>query len=101
MPAETHTTHEGIDARDVLDLIDALVGSDDAPIAPDTPLVDAGLGDDLAVLHIWGAVAEEYAERAVADLDVEELLLARTVGDLAEAIMRVMDPHDGPDSSSA
>ena len=101
MPAETHTTHEGIDARDVLDLIDALVGADDASLGPDTPLVDVGLGDDLAVLHIWGAVAEEFAERSVADLDVEELLLARTVGDLADAIMRVMDPQDAPDSSRA
>jgi len=97
MPAETHTLREGIDARDVLDLIDALVGSGDGVLRPDTPLADVRLDDDLAVLHFWGAVAEEFAERATAELDVDELLLASTVGELADVIVRAFEVSEQPD----
>jgi hypothetical protein len=86
MPAETHTHRDAIDARDVLDLVDALVGGEE-DLHPDTPLDAVGLGDELAVVHLLGALADEVAERAVAELDLEELLLARTVGELAEAVV--------------
>jgi hypothetical protein len=88
MPAETHATTEPIDARDVLDLLDALVGDSAVTLEPDTLLTEVGLGDDLALLHVWGAATEEFAERSVADVDVEDLLLARTVGELADSIVR-------------
>jgi len=97
MPAETHTSREAFDARDVVDLLDALLGADDGVVVPDAALADVGLGDELAVLHVWSAVAEELAERSVADVDVEELLLARTVGELAAAIVRALQPSDEPD----
>lgn len=97
MPAETHTRREGIDARGVMDLIDALVRSGEDVLEPDTRLVEIGLGDDLAVLHLCGALAEELAERSVAELDVEELLLACTVGELADAIVRAFEVNDQPD----
>src|SRR5687768_10881597 len=97
MPAETHTTHEGIDRRDVLELIESFIGPGDDDLRSDIPLSEVGLGDDLAVLHVWAAAAEELAERTVADVDVEELLLARTVGELAEAIMRALDPIERAD----
>jgi hypothetical protein len=99
MPAETHTRREAIDAGDVLDLIDALVGGDSDGLRPGVSVGDVGLGDELAVLHLCDAVAEELAERTVAELDVEELLLASTVGELAEAIVRAFATSDGPDSS--
>ena len=97
MPAETHTNREAIDARDVVDLLDALVGADEGVVVADAALADVGLGDDLSVIHVWGAVAEELAERSVADVDVEDLLLARTVGELADAIVRALHAHGPPD----
>ena len=100
MPAETHSLREGIDARDVLDLIDALVGSDEDVLRPDTRLADVGLGDELAVLHMSSAIAEELAERAVAELDLEELLLASTVGELADAMVRWLGVKDRSDLRS-
>lgn len=97
MPAETHSTHEGIDARDVMDLMDALVGADDVILGADTSLADVGLDDELGVFDVCRAVADEFAERSVADLDVEELMLARTVGELAEAIMRALPAAERAD----
>jgi hypothetical protein len=104
MPAETHSRRDAIDAADVIDLVDALL---DEPlgsggIRADTQLRDLGV-DDVAVLHLWDAAVEELAERGAAEPDVDELLLARTVGDLAGLITEAIggrppgmtEPPDG------
>jgi hypothetical protein len=99
MPAETHRRRDAVDlVSDVIDLFEALL---DEPmgvggIRAETRLADLGV-DDLAVLHLWDAAVEELAERGSADVDVDELLLARTVGELADLIVRSTGTSEPPD----
>lgn len=101
MPAETHRQRDAVDlVGDVIDLFEALL---DEPgvggIRAETLLGDLGL-DDLAVLHLWDAAIEELAERGSAEVDVDELLLARTVGDLADLIVHSVGANETPDWST-
>jgi hypothetical protein len=101
MPAETHRRRDAIDVEDVMDLLDALLDEPlgTARVAEDTPLRDLGI-DDLAVLHLWDAAVEELAERGAAEPDVDELVLARTVGELAELIVHSIGGAHQPDWST-
>lgn len=98
MPAETHRRRDAVEVGDVIDLFEALL---DEPMGPggiraEMQLCDLGV-DDVAALHLWDAAVEELAERGSAEPDVEELLLARTVGDLAELIVHSIGGGEPPD----
>lgn len=84
MPAETHQHGERTDRGAVLDLLVAVVGIDVADAAA-CRLAELGLDDDLAILHLWAMVAEEFGERTVGDFDLD-LVGDRptTLGDLVE-----------------
>lgn len=85
MPAETHSHAEDVDVTRVLDLLCAVVGMDPDGAA-DRSLVELGLDDDLAVLDLWSAVAEELGERSLGDLELPDRRPA-TVGELAELFL--------------
>lgn len=99
MPAETHQFIEDLDVDKVLELLVILVGVDAEPT--DDPggidLGPLGLDDDGAVLHLWDAVAEEYGERSVGELDLDDEPPA-TLGELAELFHLALrgDPEPGP-----
>ncbi|MDZ7678845.1 MAG: hypothetical protein U5K29_09855 [Acidimicrobiales bacterium] len=85
MPAETHQLAEPPTLDDVVDLLASLLDADPAS-ASATNLVEAGVDDELALLHLWKAVAEEYGERTLGecDLDFDENR-PQTLEDLARA----------------
>jgi len=41
-------------------------------VSPVTALADVGIDNDLALFHLGDAVAEEYGERTVGELDLDE-----------------------------
>jgi hypothetical protein len=90
LPAESHRVrYEPVDASSVLDLIWALATppTENAVADPDTSLRDLAIDDELAKFEVWDAAMEEFAERAVGEPDLDELLAATTAGALAEAIL--------------
>lgn len=90
MPAETHRHGEPVDGLLVLDLIWSLVARPGDPQTPEpgTALRHLGVNGELAILDIWDAATEEFAERTVAEPDVESLFSVTTIGALAEVIAR-------------
>lgn len=90
MPAETHTHAEAVDARTVLDFLAVLVGVD--PDSADTvTLAEIDLDDDLAALHLWAAVVEEFGERSLGDFEPPEPLPA-TLSQLAGTFHEALSP---------
>ncbi|HEX6419899.1 MAG TPA: hypothetical protein VFZ77_15465 [Acidimicrobiales bacterium] len=81
MPAETHQVGDQVDAGAVLDLLATVVGVEPEKAA-DLSLAGSGIDDDLSILHLWTAVAEEYGERSIGDLDLDDQRPA-TLGELA------------------
>jgi hypothetical protein len=81
MPAETHQLSEQTDSQAILDLVAALVGVDPDD-APELSLVAVDLHDDLAILHLWASVVEEFGERSVGDIELDDPRPA-TLADLA------------------
>jgi hypothetical protein len=101
MPAETNHRRAPIDVEEVVDLFEALLGDpSEGALHADVLLADLGL-DEIAVLHLWGAAAEELAERGTAEPDVEDLLLATTVGELADAVVRSLSRRERPHLTGA
>jgi hypothetical protein len=91
MPAETHRLRsEPLDASAVLELIWTLVSplGETADADAHASLDHLDVDDELAKLELWDAAVEEFAERTVAEPDLDELLAAKTTGALAEAILR-------------
>ncbi len=88
MPAETHRHGEPVDGPAVLDLFWALVARPGAPDTPDPDLTlrQLDVDDDIGVLELWEAATEEFAERTLAEPDIESLLAATTIGALAETV---------------
>jgi hypothetical protein len=87
MPAETHRHGEPVGPTELLQLIWELVGTDDAQDRfAEVALAAIGLDDELALLDLWDAIAEEVAERTVAEPDIDSLRSARTVGELAQVV---------------
>lgn len=103
MPAETNQHTEAVTAGDVLELMWTMLtepGTDDDGPDPSRTLADAGLDDDLAVLHLWDTVVEEYGQRSVGELDVEEAAEVATLGELADLFTRtVNDTRVDPDDA--
>ena len=93
MPAETHQLGEPVGVAAVLDLLACVVGLDPGQAAA-TPLADLELDDDLAILHLWDAVVEEFAERGIGELARDETW-PFTLGELAELF--ACELGDAPD----
>lgn len=90
MPAETHEHGSPPDAAQLVELLGSLLGSD---VDPDTTLADVGVDDTLVVIDLWGAVVEEFGERALGDLDIElDEIPSGTVGELASMFVAALDP---------
>ena len=91
MPAETHQRGSPPDAAQLAELLGSLLGAD---IDATTSLEDAGADHPLAIVDLWGAVIEEFGERAVGDLDVDfDEDLPRTVGELASMFLAPLEPR--------
>ncbi|MGZ4708109.1 MAG: acyl carrier protein [Acidimicrobiales bacterium] len=90
MPAETHQQRDEVTAAEIVDLLVAVLASsaDRAGVGPDTPLADLGVDSDLALFDLGDVVAEEYGERSLGEIDVDELWSARTIGALAALFAR-------------
>ncbi len=71
MPAETHQLSEQTDARAILDLVATPVGVDPDD-ATDLSLAAVDLQDDLAILHLWASVVEEFGERSIGDIELDD-----------------------------
>lgn len=71
MPAETHQLSEQTDARAILDLVATLVGVDPDE-ATELSLASVDLHDDLAILHLWACVVEEFGERSIGDIELDD-----------------------------
>ena len=89
MPAETHQHSDPPTASAVLDLIGAvLIGSDGSDLDGDLPLAGLGIDSDPVLLDLFDAVREEYGERTLGDVDLDELRGAATLGELAGVLAR-------------
>lgn len=93
MPAETHQQRDDVTAAEVVDLLVAVLASstDLTDVGPDTPLADLGIDNDLALFDLGDVVAEEYGERTLGEIDLDELWSARTIGALARVFARLWD----------
>lgn len=87
MPAETHQLRESVGVDDVVALLAAVLDAS-APDPGPLTLVELGVDDDLALVHLWKAVVEELGERATGELEFDERPL--TLRHLAEAFHRCL-----------
>lgn len=79
MPAETHQLSDHAGTEAVLDFLLDTVGASD----PGVELAALDLDDDLSVLHLWRCAAEEFGERSLGDLDLDDGR-PRTLAELAD-----------------
>ena len=93
MPAETHQQRDEVTAAEIVDLLVAVLASsaDFADVGPDTLLADLGVDSDLALFDLGDVMAEEYGERTLGEIDLDELWSARTIGALAGVFARLWD----------
>ena len=94
MPAETHQQRDEVTVTEIVDLLVAVLASSSADLAdvgPDTLLADLGVDSDLALFDLGDVVAEEYGERTLGEIDLDELWSARTIGALAGVFARLWD----------
>jgi hypothetical protein len=93
MPAETHQRRDEVTVAGILDLLVAVLASsmELAHVGPNTPLTDLGIDSDLALFDLENVVAEEYGERTLGEIDLDELWSARTIGALAGVFARLWD----------
>jgi hypothetical protein len=91
MPAETHQHTDELDAETILDFLATVLGVD--PVgADDLELVTLHVEDDLSILHLWAFVVEEFGERSVGDLSLEDERSA-TLGELAALFHGALQPE--------
>lgn len=94
MPAETHQQRDEVTVTEIVDLLVAVLASSSADLAdvgPDTLLADLGVDSDLALFDLGDVVAEEYGERTLGEVDLDELWSARSIGALAGVFARLWD----------
>lgn len=90
MPAETHQLAEPPSLDDLVDFIASLLDTDPS-VASTTSLAEAGVEDDLDLLHLWQAVAEEYGERTLGEFDFDfGGEPPHTIEELADAWLRAL-----------
>ena len=87
MPAETHSYRDPPEVGNVIELLWAVIGGPGEPPTVDTSLADLGIDSDLELLDLFDAAGEEFGERTLAEIDLEDLQALRTIGDLGEAII--------------
>lgn len=92
MPAETHSRREAVELSTIVELLANILDLDDDDPAAAT-LDRLGVVDDLEVLDLWSAVAEEFGERTLGELDLPDPR-PETLGELAAAF------HDSLESES-
>jgi hypothetical protein len=97
MPAETHSYRDPLEVSNVIELLWAVLGGPGDPPAVGASLSDLGIDTDLELLDLFDAAGEEFGERTLADIEVEDLQALRTIGDLAEAIIVWAKTTDGLD----
>ena len=102
MPAETHQQRDDVTAVEIVDLLVAVLASstDLADVGSDTPLADLGIDSDLALFDLCDVVAEEYGERTLGEIDLDELWSARTIGALAAVFARLRDRAERDEQST-
>jgi hypothetical protein len=89
MPAETHQLGRQVAARDVLDLLEALLDSAGDAQGSST-LVSLGV-DEEAPSALWGAVCEEFAERTIGpELEPGTLEVTMTLEEVARTMARLL-----------
>ncbi len=101
MPAETHQQRDDVAVAEIIDLLVAVLASatDVAGVGPDALLADLGADSDLALFDLADVVAEEYGERGLGEIDLDELWSARTVVALATVFARLW-ARDGENGDS-
>jgi hypothetical protein len=87
MPAETHQHRDPIRPGAVLELLWTVLALPDQDPDPGVLLDDLGVDSDMMLLDLWDAAAEEYGERTLGDVDLEDLQQLTTLGELAHAII--------------
>jgi len=87
MPAETHQHRDPIRPGVVLELLWTVLALPDEDPDPGVLLADLGADSELMLLDLWDAAAEEYGERTLGDVDLEDLQRLTTLGELAHAII--------------
>ncbi|MCD9622262.1 hypothetical protein [Rhabdothermincola salaria] len=105
MPAETHQHRDQVTSDDVLELLLVVLEVPDRSSAgADTELGEVGIDSDLALLDLWDAIVEEFGERTLGEIDLDDLRAAHTVGELAEVATKgwsagSLAPTDGDEPS--
>lgn len=90
MPAETHQHRDPIRPGSVLELLWTVLALPDQDPDPGVLLDDLGVDSDMTLLDLWDAAAEEYGERTLGDVDLEDLQQLTTLGELAHAIIELV-----------
>jgi hypothetical protein len=94
MPAETHQQRDAVTAEEIEEeIIDLLVSvlttsTGLADVGPDARLASLGVDSDLARFDLGNVVAEEYGERGLGGIDLDELGSAHTIGEMASLFAR-------------
>ena len=91
MPAETHQRTDELDTGTILDFFATIVGVD-RDGADDLQLSTLQIEDELSILHLWALVVEEFGERSVGDLSLEDEPPA-TLGELAALFHDALRPE--------
>jgi hypothetical protein len=91
MPAETHQQRDAVTVDEIVDFLLATLASSMhvADVDADTALVDLGVDSDLALFDLFDLAAEEYGERSLGELDLDDLWSAPTIG----AVARLLAQH--------
>jgi hypothetical protein len=83
MVAETHSHHDRIDPDDVLALLAGHLDTED-PSA--LTLADCGIHDDGDLYDLVDLLAEEYGERCLTPIDIDDLNPRVTVAELVDLL---------------
>jgi hypothetical protein len=94
MPAETHSRHDPLEVGGVIALVWSVLGEPGDPPDPGAMLSDLGIDTDLELLDLFDAFAEEYGERSLADVDLDDLQTLATIDDLAVAMIAWVSETD-------
>lgn len=91
MPAETHQHRDAVTTADIVDLLVAVLApeADLSDVGPETLLAGLGADSDLALFDLGDVLTEEFGERTLGEVDLDELWSARTIGALAEVYSRL------------
>jgi len=81
MPAETHRQGDPVAEDAVLEFLACLIGVDPESAAA-APLARFDLDNELSIVALWQAIHDEFGERSLGDVDLDDEVPA-TLGDIA------------------